>query len=1566
MRRVGRKLVSVLLALAMVVLALPEYVKPVNKAVAAEATPTRKVYVLTDVMTNGGNYLIVNSMTAGETAHAMTRVENGTEQSLGQKEVTIHDSAEEEQVDAAFIEASDVADVLAVWNTATNEDQSQMRLLNDGYYLQIFGTSGSNSLKLTTEPLDENGYSDFNWRYGRRLGGNNFLPQLYVTYNNQNHFGGGTSTRYLVYSNNTFTGSTTGSNLYIFRETEICAHDYNATMSWNQEWFMGEYLVNATAEYRCKYCNKTVHVDATVSREDKDGSCCEAPTWIYTAMVSAAASPAKVDFSDELTITQKVEDKTKPQITTTVYVLSSDAPSVGQEFLIVNTNEAVDDAHVLANADPVTDVNNDITVKDIKATILQGKLDESETAIEEKYIKVINKEAVWKLVAQGNNRNIASDEAYLYHFGGTHVYVSSSGQANYRRWTLENNTVYYHSNSAGADYYLNYNPENANPWRTLDSSASNVYFFVEREVSMYDFSDAKASGHPNLVKTDAKPAGCETDGNIDYWYCETCGNYYNNADGAAEHKISLAGTVIPAAHDWKFDHFEWAGNKTDGWTGAQAVYKCTKTEGQTHTNDDQPVTFTTTEYRTAEGASENKNVYEVKISEADALDGIQREADETIYLYYVDFFDDEGNPIPNAGKFYSKDTEPANIVTPAITKAEDPGHTYAFVGWTPIIDKVTADVNYTAVFSTETKAFTITFVNADTSTLQAKEVEYDTMPVYEGATPTITPTVDKVFTFTGWDPEIVKVAGVATYTAQYSEAPRKYTITFVVDGQTSGGAVEYGATPSYDGTPSKTGVDKNYRYVFIGWQDKSGQFYKPDDDLPSVEEDQTYTAVFETQYYVDFASMTGGKVLFADDSDGYFTENEEVRLVVSPKEDFGSNIFYEYVPDSLTVSKSQGTVAVSAGGDGVLIFSMPAEKVTVDAKFIRVYDIWIGEVQVTEENMDDVLGDGSVSCAYEAPEAGTEAGTEDDTDVNPQEAPQGKWTMTFTKAPELTMSEVTFALITFFEVDPLTIVTPKDGLTLESDDAVVGIFCPETDLTIEGDLSIALNGKITVDSDFGGAIGIGAWDATINGSLSIVVDPSEVEGDADSAYSLGLASRGVITFGSEVGTVDITVPEGSRAIVATEKIIIPETHGIKLPEDGKIQIVVEAYENTIGDVAVEESRYVTIVDADDSAANIVSIRKLAHVKFENDGEVLFEDDFFVGDVPEVELEKEPEKEKDKQYTYEYAGWKDENGEYPKNGDLPELTGDTTFTAYFRGIPNKYKVTFVDEDGTVLKAATEYEYGTKAADIAKPADPTKAATAEKTYGFGGWSPELADVTGDVTYTATYVDANAKYKVTFVDEDGTELKAATEYTYGTKAADIAKPADPTKAEDEKYTYEFSGWSPEISDVINNATYKATYKAVEKKQEEEKGVYQYVGPAELTYTKGSGKGFVFTFKRTKNDELTKERFRKFLRNNADIDAKWLKITYGSVIIEVSSEYLDSLPEGRNEFTATFEDGDPVSVALTILPAQSSEEQTSPDSPKTADTMFVLWLALILGIATVTVAVMIKKREKDEEIGL
>ena len=58
-----------------------------------------------------------------------------------------------------------------------------------------------------------------------------------------------------------------------------------------------------------------------------------------------------------------------------------------------------------------------------------------------------------------------------------------------------------------------------------------------------------------------------------------------------------------------------------------------------------------------------------------------------------------------------------------------------------------------------------------------------------------------------------------------------------------------------------------------------------------------------------------------------------------------------------------------------------------------------------------------------------------------------------------------------------------------------------------------------------------------------------------------------------------------------------------------------------------------------------------------------------------------------------------------------------------------------------------------------------------------------------YTATYTSTVNKYEITFVDEDGTELKAAKEYEYNTSAENIVKPADPTKEADAQYTYSFA---------------------------------------------------------------------------------------------------------------------------------------------------------------------------------
>ena len=65
---------------------------------------------------------------------------------------------------------------------------------------------------------------------------------------------------------------------------------------------------------------------------------------------------------------------------------------------------------------------------------------------------------------------------------------------------------------------------------------------------------------------------------------------------------------------------------------------------------------------------------------------------------------------------------------------------------------------------------------------------------------------------------------------------------------------------------------------------------------------------------------------------------------------------------------------------------------------------------------------------------------------------------------------------------------------------------------------------------------------------------------------------------------------------------------------------------------------------------------------------------------------------------------------------------------------------------------------------------------------------------------------KYIITWVDENGTELYRDEAAPYGTKP-DYKGP-EPTKADDVAKTYSFAGWTPEMSTVSRDATYKAEY--------------------------------------------------------------------------------------------------------------------------------------------------------------
>ena len=191
-----------------------------------------------------------------------------------------------------------------------------------------------------------------------------------------------------------------------------------------------------------------------------------------------------------------------------------------------------------------------------------------------------------------------------------------------------------------------------------------------------------------------------------------------------------------------------------------------------------------------------------------------------------------------------------------------------------------------------------------------------------------------------------------------------------------------------------------------------------------------------------------------------------------------------------------------------------------------------------------------------------------------------------------------------------------------------------------------------------------------------------------------------------------------------------------------------------------------------------------------DDKVLQTDKIAYGETPKFNGTT-PQKEATDQYTYVFKGW---------SPDISEVTGDTTYNALFDTITNKYTVTWKNGD-TVLQN-DKVAYGEKPTYTGDT--PTKAATAQYTYVFKGWSPAVSNVTGDATYTAVFDEIVNEYTVTWMNGD-TVLQSG-KVAYGTKPAYTGD--TPTKAATAQYTYVFKGWSPAVSNVTGDATYTAVF--------------------------------------------------------------------------------------------------------------------------------------------------------------
>lgn len=179
----------------------------------------------------------------------------------------------------------------------------------------------------------------------------------------------------------------------------------------------------------------------------------------------------------------------------------------------------------------------------------------------------------------------------------------------------------------------------------------------------------------------------------------------------------------------------------------------------------------------------------------------------------------------------------------------------------------------------------------------------------------------------------------------------------------------------------------------------------------------------------------------------------------------------------------------------------------------------------------------------------------------------------------------------------------------------------------------------------------------------------------------------------------------------------------------------------------------------------------------------------------------PIREKTIDYTYDFTGW---------SPALGPVTSDVTYTATYEQKDRMYTITFLNEGGTLIE--TQF---LKHNDV-----PVCENTPTKVGHTLIWSPAIAAVTDDATYTATFEeDPPTAYDITFFDYDGeTVLQEISDVPVG-QMPEYTNPTPTGKAtwaaaqDNKEFTYVFDHWSPEPEVV--SATSVKSYTAVYREE-------------------------------------------------------------------------------------------------------------------------------------------------------
>ena len=180
-------------------------------------------------------------------------------------------------------------------------------------------------------------------------------------------------------------------------------------------------------------------------------------------------------------------------------------------------------------------------------------------------------------------------------------------------------------------------------------------------------------------------------------------------------------------------------------------------------------------------------------------------------------------------------------------------------------------------------------------------------------------------------------------------------------------------------------------------------------------------------------------------------------------------------------------------------------------------------------------------------------------------------------------------------------------------------------------------------------------------------------------------------------------------------------------------------------------------------------------------------------VPQSSAPSGPARSSTAQYSYTFVGWNTSvDAQTADSSATTNVTADRTVYAAYSRTTRTYTVTWKNSDGTTLETDTNVPYGT--VPTYNGSTPTYSGQTSR-----WWTPTVGAITGDTTYTASYVPM---YTVRFY--NGTELlQTLNNVPEGSTATYTGE--TPTSSVS---GYEFVGWDVSLTNITANTDAHAVF--------------------------------------------------------------------------------------------------------------------------------------------------------------